>query len=88
MYLGLALAALGALAVYRTWSTLLFILQTPVLVRRAQREDQVLAQTHGETWRRYAERVSAWLPTGWSRRGPQHPGPSPANDTAQSAESS
>jgi protein-S-isoprenylcysteine O-methyltransferase Ste14 len=67
MYLGLALAALGALAVYRTWSAVLFVLQTPVLVRRAQREDVLLAQTYGDTWQRYAGRVPAWLPTGWGR---------------------
>lgn len=86
MYLGLALAALGALAVYRTWSTLLFVLQTPVLIRRAQREDLLLAQTYGDTWQRYAERVPAWLPTGWSRLGPQHPVPSQTDDMAPSAD--
>jgi protein-S-isoprenylcysteine O-methyltransferase Ste14 len=71
MYVGLALAALGSLAVYRTWSTLLFVLQAPVLVVRARREDQLLARTYGEAWQRYAERVPGWLPkgwTGWSRR--------------------
>jgi len=77
MYVGLALAALGSLAVYRTWSTLLFVLQAPVLVVRARREDQLLAQTYGEAWQRYAERVPGWLPqgwTGWSRR------PRPSSD--------
>jgi len=64
MYLGLAFAALGALAVYRTWSTLLFVLLTPVLVLRAQREDLLLAQTYSETWQRYAERVPGWFPKG------------------------
>ena len=69
MYLGLALAALGTLAVYRTWSALLFVLQTPVLVVRARREDLLLAQTYGEAWQRYAERVPGWLPKEWIRWG-------------------
>jgi protein-S-isoprenylcysteine O-methyltransferase Ste14 len=62
MYLGLALAAIGALAVYRTWSTVLFVVQLPVLVARARREEELLARTFGEAWRRYAARVPAWLP--------------------------
>lgn len=62
MYVGLALAAIGALAVYRTWSTVLFVVQLPVLVVRAEREEELLAQTFGEAWRRYTRRVPAWLP--------------------------
>lgn len=62
MYLGLALAALGALAVYRTWSTVLFVLQVPVLVVRAHREEELLARTFGAAWERYAALVPAWLP--------------------------
>jgi protein-S-isoprenylcysteine O-methyltransferase Ste14 len=64
MYLGLALAALGALALYRTWSTMLFVLQVPVLVVRAHREEELLARTFGEAWEQYAARVPAWLPRG------------------------
>jgi protein-S-isoprenylcysteine O-methyltransferase Ste14 len=62
MYLGLALAAIGALAVYRTWSTMLFVLEVPVLVVRARHEEELLARTFGEAWDRYAARVPAWLP--------------------------
>lgn len=62
MYLGLALAAAGALAVYRTWSTLLFVVQLPVLLVRAHREEALLAVTFGAAWRRYARRVPAWWP--------------------------
>jgi protein-S-isoprenylcysteine O-methyltransferase Ste14 len=62
MYLGLALAAVGAMAVYRTWSTVLFVLQLPVLVVRARREDELLARTFGDAWSGYAARVPAWLP--------------------------
>lgn len=52
-YLGLAPAALGALAVYRTWSTELFVLQMPVLVVRAHREEEHLARIFGEARKRY-----------------------------------
>lgn len=62
MYLGLALAAIGALAVYRTWSTLLFVVQVPVLLVRARREEELLASSFGDTWRRYARGVPAWWP--------------------------
>lgn len=62
MYLGLMLAAVGALGVYRTWSTALFLVQLPVLVIRARREDELLSRTLGEAWKRYAARVPAWLP--------------------------
>jgi protein-S-isoprenylcysteine O-methyltransferase Ste14 len=62
MYLGLALAAVGAIAVYRTWSTLLFVIQLPILVVRARREEELLARTFCEEWSRYAARVPAWLP--------------------------
>jgi protein-S-isoprenylcysteine O-methyltransferase Ste14 len=62
MYMGLMLAAVGALGVYRTWSTALFVIQLPVLVIRARREDELLARTFGEAWNRYAARVPAWLP--------------------------
>jgi protein-S-isoprenylcysteine O-methyltransferase Ste14 len=62
MYLGLALAAVGALAVYRTWSTVVFVVQVPILVVRARREDELLAETFGDAWLRYANRAPAWLP--------------------------
>lgn len=62
MYAGLALAAVGASLVYRTWTTLAFVAQVPVLVARARREDRLLERTFGERWRTYARRVPAWLP--------------------------
>jgi protein-S-isoprenylcysteine O-methyltransferase Ste14 len=62
MYLGLVLAAIGALALYRTWTTLLFVLQLPVLVVRARREEKLLDRVFGASWRAYAGRVPAWLP--------------------------
>lgn len=69
MYVGLALAALGALAVYRTWSTVLFLLQVPVLVVRARRKVELLAGTFGKAWERYGGRVPAGLPRPSHRSG-------------------
>lgn len=62
MYLGLALAALGAVATSRTWSTVLWVIQLPVLVVRARHEVELLARTFGEAWSGYAARVPAWRP--------------------------
>jgi protein-S-isoprenylcysteine O-methyltransferase Ste14 len=62
MYLGLGFAAIGALALYRTWSTVLFVVQWPALVVRAHREEALLERTFGDAWRRYAARVPAWCP--------------------------
>lgn len=62
MYLGLNLAALGSLLLYRTWATTALVVMTPVLVVRARREDALLERVFGDRWRRYAARVPAWLP--------------------------
>lgn len=62
MYLGLVLASLGTLAMYRTWTTLLFVAQTPILIVRARQEDRLLALAFDDDWVRYAVRVPAWLP--------------------------
>lgn len=73
MYVGLALAAIGALAVYRTWATVLFVLQLPVLAVRAHREEELLARIFGEAWDGYAARVPAWLPCPPHRSGVVRP---------------
>lgn len=65
MYLGLALLAVGSLAIYRTWTTLLFVAQLPVLVVRARREETLLETAFGDRWREYAAAVPAWLPRAW-----------------------
>jgi protein-S-isoprenylcysteine O-methyltransferase Ste14 len=70
MYLGLMAAAIGALAVFRTWTTVLFVIQLPVLVVRARSEDRLLAATFGPEWRRYAAAVPGWLPR--LERSPGH----------------
>lgn len=62
MYFGIALAVLGGLAVYRTW-TLVFALASVVgLSVKARHEDRLLAAEFGEAWTEYAGRVPGWLP--------------------------
>ena len=75
MYVGIVLAALGALGLYRTWTTLLFIAQLPVLYVRARREDEALEAEFGAAWRRYHNSVPAWLPRpGGCQRRARDPG--------------
>ncbi|MCL5960070.1 MAG: isoprenylcysteine carboxylmethyltransferase family protein [Chloroflexi bacterium] len=62
MYLGGALAELGALLIYRTWATALVALQIPDLVLRSRREEEVLAAQFGQQWEEYRGRVPGWIP--------------------------
>ena len=62
MYVGLVLAAVGGLAVYRTW-TLVFMCVTLVgAVMKARVEDELLAAEFGAAWRAYAASVPGWVP--------------------------
>ena len=65
MYSGLILAALGALLIYPTWTTLLFVCFAPMRTVRARREEAALAAEFGEKWREYCQRVPAFLPRLW-----------------------
>jgi protein-S-isoprenylcysteine O-methyltransferase Ste14 len=67
MYLGLITAALGSLLIYQTWTTVLFALFAPFLLRRARREEQALSAEFGEQWREYCKRVPAYFPR-WVKR--------------------
>ncbi len=67
MYVAGALWELGALLLYRTWATLLIVLNIFSLVRRARREEEALAAEFGEEWAAYARRVPGWLPR-WRRQ--------------------
>ena len=62
MYLGLSMAGLGSLLIYRTWTCLWQVLIFPALVVRGRREELVLAAEFGESWEAYRRRVPAWLP--------------------------
>ena len=62
MYLGIILASVGGILVYRTW-TLLFITVTFLgLVLRARREEQALAAEFGQQWEEYGQRAPGWVP--------------------------
>ena len=62
MYVGGIMAELGALLLYRTWTTLLLAMDIPNLVMRSRREEEALAAEFGEAWADYAGRVPGWLP--------------------------
>ena len=61
MYLGLMLASVGGLLVYRTW-TLVFALTFLGLFVRARREEEALAAEFGAEWEEYKRRVPGWIP--------------------------
>ena len=62
LYLGLQVAAVGGLLVYRMW-TLVFVTANFLgLFFRARREEQALAAEFGERWERYCREVPAWIP--------------------------
>jgi protein-S-isoprenylcysteine O-methyltransferase Ste14 len=62
MYLAVMTAAVGSLALYRTWATLCFAVTMLGLVLRARREERVLAEEFGAEWADYASRVPRWFP--------------------------
>lgn len=57
MYLGLTLAGLGGLLIYRTWTWVLVTLNAPALLLRARREEAALSAEFGTAWQAYAQRV-------------------------------
>jgi protein-S-isoprenylcysteine O-methyltransferase Ste14 len=62
MYVGLALAAWGALLIYFTWTTVYFACFAPLLAFRAYREEHALAAEFGEQWQAYCKRVPPFIP--------------------------
>lgn len=65
MYVGFAVAALGALALYRTWTIAFIVVHGLIFVVRARREEEALAKRFGDDWAAYRRRVPAVLP--WPR---------------------
>jgi protein-S-isoprenylcysteine O-methyltransferase Ste14 len=61
MYAGLTLAALGALLIYFTWTTLYFACFAPLTMVRARREEFALSAEFGEQWIEYCKRVPAFI---------------------------
>jgi len=62
MYVGLILAAFGALLIYFTWTTVYFALFAPFTLIRSRREETALSAEFGEQWREYCRRVPAFIP--------------------------
>ena len=62
MYLGILLAGLGGILLFRTWTLVFFSLNFLGLLVRARREEQVLAAEFGEQWRDYCQKVPAYFP--------------------------
>ena len=62
MYLGVILAAAGALLIFRTWAMLVFAPLSFGILLRARREENLLAQAFGQEWETYANRVPGWIP--------------------------
>ena len=62
MYTGIGLAALGGLALYRTWSMVFAVASVPGLNIKAKHEEQLLAAEFGSTWSEYSTRVPAYWP--------------------------
>jgi protein-S-isoprenylcysteine O-methyltransferase Ste14 len=68
MYTGLALAALGGLLVYRTWTLVFMTAALAGAAVKGRREEQLLAEEFGDAWDRYAAEVPAWIPRPPRRR--------------------
>jgi O-methyltransferase involved in polyketide biosynthesis/protein-S-isoprenylcysteine O-methyltransferase Ste14 len=62
MYFGLILAAFGSLWLYQTWTGAFFILCALSVIRRALREEEVLAKEFGAEWTEYCARVPMLFP--------------------------
>jgi protein-S-isoprenylcysteine O-methyltransferase Ste14 len=62
MYLGGQLAEIGALLLYRTWTTAIIAVNAPLLFFRARREAEALRAEFGPAYDAYAARVGFWLP--------------------------
>lgn len=62
MYLGIFIGALGALLVYRTWTTVFVIAALPGAVLKARREDRLLAAEFGKAYDAYRRRTPGFVP--------------------------
>jgi protein-S-isoprenylcysteine O-methyltransferase Ste14 len=69
MYFGLILAAVGSLFLYQTWTGAFFVVCGLSVIRRALREEEVLAKTFGSEWAGYCRRVPMLFPRLFRRPG-------------------
>lgn len=61
-YLGLQLAAIGGVLLYRTWTFVFVTVNFLALIIRAKREEEALAMEFGDQWEAYVRCVPAWTP--------------------------
>ncbi|NIM94213.1 MAG: hypothetical protein GTO18_10945 [Anaerolineales bacterium] len=62
MYLGLILAGVGALMIFRAWAVVMYTLILFGVAFRAYREEQLLSEVYGDEWEDYKRRVPGWFP--------------------------
>jgi isoprenylcysteine carboxyl methyltransferase (ICMT) family protein YpbQ len=62
MYFGLLIAGIGSLLLYQTWTGVVFVGCGLGVVRRALREEEVLAREFGTEWDEYCRRVPMLFP--------------------------
>jgi protein-S-isoprenylcysteine O-methyltransferase Ste14 len=62
MYLGILLAVLGGIALYRTWTFIFLLTHFPALMLRARHEEASLAARFDTAWDVYCRQVPPWLP--------------------------
>ena len=62
MYLGILLAGMGGIFLYRTWTMVFITANFFGLLVRVKREEEALAKEFGEQWQAYSSRVPAFLP--------------------------
>jgi protein-S-isoprenylcysteine O-methyltransferase Ste14 len=62
MYFGLLIAGIGGLLLYQTWTGVVFVGCGLGVIRRAFREEEVLAKTFGAEWTEYCRRVPMLFP--------------------------
>ena len=62
MYFGLLLAGIGGLLLYQTWTGVVFVACGLGVIRRAFREEEVLAMEFGAEWTEYCRRVPMLFP--------------------------
>jgi protein-S-isoprenylcysteine O-methyltransferase Ste14 len=62
MYVAEVLAVLGALLVYRTWTTVFMLVMLPAPLVKARNEERLLEAELGASYRAYREQVPGWVP--------------------------
>jgi protein-S-isoprenylcysteine O-methyltransferase Ste14 len=62
MYLGVMVAAIGALLIFRTWAMAFFAPMSLIVIRRASQEEALLEMEYGDKWQDYKREVPKWCP--------------------------